>query len=358
MFSKLALKVTPNVTPSELCRRLYHLLSSSPSICSYIRELDVLEGSQLGTQVAPHVVLTGGQPVVSWVSNDRSLPHIFRKLTHLKRLDFGAQSATIQWSKMQSPARSAIRQMLSLSTLTYLRLAFWNFISFRDLSALLSCCKSLQGLTLSNITFGYPADAPGTPPVLSDLQEEEVLASERHQCRLHFLTVEHVSSPEFGNWLLGPESSLDLTSLRELRLTLFNDIDFVKSSPIRPKRELQSSFDKTHSRGPFRRSILGYGIPRKHLIDQFLRKRLSRILHSPQRHDRRLGGTRRLILEGGVSRVEEGGNRPIRTLDKPRVYSGDTVTRRSGFKGRREVLQTWLEESEVEPTAYTADQSL
>ncbi|KAG6902510.1 hypothetical protein C0995_015702 [Termitomyces sp. Mi166 len=231
IFSKLSLKVISTVSPSELCRRLYRLLSSSPSVCSYIRELDVLEGSQLGTQVAPHVVLTGSQSVI-WVTTDRTLPHIFRKLTHLKRLDFGAQSATIQWSKMQPPARSAVRQMLSLSTLTYVRLAFWNFASFWDLSSLISCCKNLQDLALSNITFGqqpgYPVDLPGTPPVLSDLQEEVVLASEPCQCRLYFLTVEHVSSAPFGDWLLGPESSLDLTSLRELRVALFNDIDFVK----------------------------------------------------------------------------------------------------------------------------------
>ncbi|KAH0589701.1 hypothetical protein H2248_005423 [Termitomyces sp. 'cryptogamus'] len=242
IFSKLSLKVTPVISPSELCQRLYRLLSSSPSIRSYIRELDVLEGSQLGTQVAPHVVLAGSQSVI-WVANDRWLPRILRKLTHLKRLDFGAQSATIQWSRMQLPAQSAIRQMLSLSSLTYVRLAFWNFTSFWDLSSLISCCKNLQDLTLSNVTFGqqsgYPVDLPDTPPVLNDLQEEVSLASETRRCRLHFLTVEHVNSAPFGDWLLGPESSLDLTSLRELRVALFNDIDFVKRLVARAGSSLE-----------------------------------------------------------------------------------------------------------------------
>ncbi|KAG6909684.1 hypothetical protein DXG01_016091 [Tephrocybe rancida] len=231
MFSKITLKVTATITPFELCRRLYHVLSSSQSICSYVKELEVLEGSQLGTQVAPHVVLTGSQSMI-WVTNERTLPHIFRKLTQLKRLDFGAQSATIQWSRMQPPTHSAIRQMFSLPSLTFVRLASWNFASFWDLSALLSCCTNLQALTLSSITFGqqpgFPDDLPGTPPVLSDLQEEAVLGSEPRQCRLHSLTVEHLSSLQFGNWLLGPESAVDLSSLRELRVALFNDIDFVK----------------------------------------------------------------------------------------------------------------------------------
>ncbi|KAG6844840.1 hypothetical protein H0H87_003271 [Tephrocybe sp. NHM501043] len=90
----------------------------------------------------------------------------------------------------------------------------------------------LNGLTLSSITFGQqpglPDDLPSTPPALSDLQEEMVLGSEPCQCRLEFLSVEHLTSVQFGNWLLGPDSTIDLSSLRELRVALFNDIDFVK----------------------------------------------------------------------------------------------------------------------------------
>ncbi|KAG6864967.1 hypothetical protein C0991_005916 [Blastosporella zonata] len=133
---------------------------------------------------------------------------------------------------MQPHTHSAIRQMFSLHSLTFVRLAFWNFASFWNLSVLLSCCKNLQGLTLSSITFGQqpglPVDLPGTPPVLSDLQEETVLGSEPCQCRLEFLSVEHLSSVEFGDWLLSSDSAIDLSSLRELRVALFNDIDFVK----------------------------------------------------------------------------------------------------------------------------------
>ncbi|KAG6828892.1 hypothetical protein H0H92_006398 [Tricholoma furcatifolium] len=253
IFSTLALKVTPNVAPSDLCRRLYHLLSSSPSICSYVRELDVLEGSQLGTQVAPHVALAGSQSTI-WVTTDRTLPHIFRKLTHLRRLDFGAQSATIQWSRMPPSAHNAIRQMFSLSSLTNIRLAFWNFTSFWDLSSLLSCSTALRCLTLSNITFGHQpgSDVPGSPLVLSDLQEEVALGSAPRQCRIESLTVEHVHSAEFGDWLLGPESAIDLSSLRELRIALFNDIDFVKRLVARAGGALEHFHFKMGESDPHR----------------------------------------------------------------------------------------------------------
>ncbi|KAG6874863.1 hypothetical protein C0993_011886, partial [Termitomyces sp. T159_Od127] len=242
IFSRLSIKVTPSASPADLCRRLYHLLTSSPAICAYIRELDVLEGSQLGTQVAPHAVLAGSSQSVVWVTTDRTLPHIFRRLTHLRRLDFAAQSATIHWSRMPPSARRAVRHMLALPSLTHLRLAFWHFASPADLAALLAHCTHLHALTLANISFGPVPDRPATPPppVLSDLEEEEHAApGRRPRSRLRFLSVEHVNSTTFGDWLLGPDSALDLSALRELRVALFNDAAFVRRLVARAGPALQ-----------------------------------------------------------------------------------------------------------------------
>ncbi|KAG6890451.1 hypothetical protein C0992_001645 [Termitomyces sp. T32_za158] len=213
LFSTLSLKATPRACPAELCRRLYHLLRSSPTLCLYIREVDILEGSQP----------LAGSPSVIWATTDRTLPHILRRLTHLRRLDFGAQSATIHWSRMSPATRRAVRDILALPSLTHLRLAFWVFQSPADLARLLARPSRLRALTLANISFAQPQ-----PAVLSDLDEEHVPAAPRRPARLSFLAIEHLSSAPFGDWLLGPDSALDLTALRELRVALFNDTAYIQ----------------------------------------------------------------------------------------------------------------------------------
>ncbi|KAG6878883.1 hypothetical protein C0992_006896, partial [Termitomyces sp. T32_za158] len=116
-------------------------------------------------------------------TTDRTLPHILRR-----RLDFGAQSATIHLTRPPA-TRRAVRDILALPLLTHLRLTFWVFPSPADLARLLVCPSRLRALTPANISFAQPQLA-----VLSGLDEEHVFAALRRPARLSLLAIEHLSS--------------------------------------------------------------------------------------------------------------------------------------------------------------------
>ncbi|KAF5386064.1 hypothetical protein D9615_002700 [Tricholomella constricta] len=266
LFSKISLKVTPAVaSPSELCKRLHRLLTTSPSIISCIRELEVLEGSPLGgqghgqaqAQSLPQAALAPGAgaaqgatptptrtppPPTSWVLTSRTLPLLLLTLTHLRRLELGAQSTTLHWALLPPSLQHALHHVFSLRSLTFVRLKSWSFTRFADLAGLLACCRNLQGLALACVcVLGEPGAGPffdpDVPETLAledhddDEEEEGVVvpvADEPRKCRLEFLTIEHVGSGPLGHWLLSPRSTLDLRGLRELRIAHFDDVPAIE----------------------------------------------------------------------------------------------------------------------------------
>lgn len=254
LFSKISLKVTPaagHPTPSELCKRLHCLLTSSPTIICFIRELEVLEGSPLGGQAAPQAAL-GGTRSTSWVTTERTFPHLLRMLTHLKRLEFGAQSTTLHWAMLPPTLQNAIHHVFTLRSLTFVRLKSWSFTHFDDLAGLLACSPNLQGLALASVCVSGEPGAPGAPadthhqdatfneesPVMRP--EHGAIASE--SCRLEFLTIEYVDA---GHWLLSPRSTLDFRDLRELRVAHIDDLPAVEKLLARTGGSLEHFHFKT-----------------------------------------------------------------------------------------------------------------
>ncbi|KAG5640545.1 hypothetical protein DXG03_008125, partial [Asterophora parasitica] len=229
LFSKISLKVTPAVAPSELCRRLLRLLTTSPSIKSCIRELEVVEGSPLGGEAVPQAVL-GGTRSSTWVTTERTFPLLLLELTHLRRLEFAAQS-TLHWAMLPPSLQQAIRHVFSLHSLTFVRLRSWSFSHFRDLAGLLAYCRNLQGIALTCVCISGELGMPGvvldTPEALGALDEVTPFVEESvplRQYRLEFLAIEHVGSGPLGSWLLSPRSTVDLLGIRELRIAHFDDI--------------------------------------------------------------------------------------------------------------------------------------
>jgi len=237
LFAKVSLTVSPANTlpPTELCRRLHLLLSTSPSLIPNIRELDICEGSPGQPQTGPH----GAIRSTTWVTTERTFPQLLKLLTHLQRVEFSAQS-TLHWATLPPSLQGALRHVFGLPFLTYIRLKAWSFTSFADLADLLACCHSLRGLALSATRVGTDSgevyigpivgpDSPSTEGNDSDGELETEVADEApRRCGLEFLTLDYVDFGYLGHWLLSKQSTVDLKCLRELRVAHFHDVTAIE----------------------------------------------------------------------------------------------------------------------------------
>lgn len=222
IFSKIVFKASPLYTapPNELCKRLYHLLTSTPDIISNIRELEICEGSPTGGAASPGCSTT-------WVATERTLPPLLKMLTNLQRLEFGSRT-TLHWGILPLPLQSAIFYVFGLPSLRYVRLKSWSFPNFSDLTELLAFCQNLKGLALSDtrvcgdgeVDHGKELDIAGA----DRLPESD----DTHRCRLDFLTIDHVDFGYLGYWLLSQRSTVEIKSLRELRVAHFYDVTAVE----------------------------------------------------------------------------------------------------------------------------------
>lgn len=218
-FAKITLKaMAPNVPtscPQERCKRLYWLLIRSPKIIPNVRELEVYEGSPYHS---PHPDTRS----TTWVTTERTLPPLLKLLTHLERLDFSA-TTTFYWKTLPPTFQHAIHAVLSLPSLTYVRFHSWSFSNFASLASLLSHCHTLKGLALSSTTV-----SDDTTVDQEDRLIEEDESAESQTPRLEVLTLDYVSMGYLGHWLLGQSSLMDLSSLRELRVSHFPDASVIK----------------------------------------------------------------------------------------------------------------------------------
>ncbi|KAF9000414.1 hypothetical protein BDQ17DRAFT_1359569 [Cyathus striatus] len=216
LFSKISLKAAaphaPSIyPPQDRCRRLYRMLLRSPEIIPCIRELEICEGS--GS--SPH---HPDARSTTWVTTERSLTHLLQILTHLRRLDFSSQTV-IYWTTLPRGFQEALCKILSLPSLTYVRLHSWSFPLASSLSTALSRCRNLNALALSSTTVSEEHDPDFEE---QDNEQSEVPLSLTHNTRLEVLTLDHVHCGYLEYWLLSPRSVLNVTRLRELRVAHFH----------------------------------------------------------------------------------------------------------------------------------------
>jgi hypothetical protein len=224
-FSKISLKATSAhngpAVPQERCKKLYAVLTQSPEIIYNIRELEICEGS-------PHHHHDHHPELSSttWITTERTLTALFKLLTHLQRLDFSATS-TLYWKLLPPTFQSALWTLLSLPTITYIRLHSWVFPDLSSLASILACCNNLNAFALSSTTiFNEGSPHLHQSSLLAAGEdcggvEEEVVRPPR--TRLEVLTLDYVIFGYLDNWLLSPHSLIDITSLRELRVSHFQD---------------------------------------------------------------------------------------------------------------------------------------
>ncbi|KAF8802719.1 hypothetical protein BYT27DRAFT_7111750 [Phlegmacium glaucopus] len=220
-FSKISLKATsPHngpAVPQEQCKRLYAVLIRSPEIIYNIRELEICEGS-------PHHHHDHYPELSSttWITTERTLTALFKMLTHLQRLDFSATS-TLYWKLLPPTFQSALWTLLSLPTLTYIRLHSWVFSDLSSFASILARCHNLNAFALSSTTILNEGSSPQLDQQPS-LQEEDDVVEEVHPTiRLEVLTLDYATFGYLEYWFLGPHSLVDITSLRELRVAHFQN---------------------------------------------------------------------------------------------------------------------------------------
>ena len=222
-FAKISLKAASAhngpAVPQERCKQLHAVLLQSPDIIYNIRELEICEGS-------PHHHHDHHPELSSttWITTERTLTALFKMLTHLQRLDFSATSA-LYWKLLPPTFQSALWTLLSLPTLTYIRLHSWVFPDLSSLASILARCHNLSAFALSSTTI-YNEGSPQldqTPLSAIEDSDEGVEEVVRPSTRLEVLTLDYVTFGYLDYWLLGPHSLLDITSLRELRVSHFQD---------------------------------------------------------------------------------------------------------------------------------------
>ena len=221
-FAKISLKATSAhngpAVPQKRCKQLYAVLIQSPEIIYNIRELEICEGSPLHHH-DHHPELSS----TTWITTERTLTALFKMLTHLQRLDFSATS-TLYWKLLPPTFQTALWTLLSLPTLTYIRLHSWVFPDLFSLASILARCHNLNAFALSSTTIFNE----GSPHTSSLAIEDgpggvgEVEASPP-RTRLEVLTLDYVTFGYLDYWLLSPHSLIDITSLRELRVSHFID---------------------------------------------------------------------------------------------------------------------------------------
>jgi hypothetical protein len=220
-FAKISLKATSAhngpAVPQERCKKLYAVLTQSPVIIYNIRELEICEGSPLHHH-DHHPELSS----TTWITTERTLTALFKMLTHLQRLDFSATSI-LYWKLLPPTFQSALWILLSLPTLTYIRLHSWAFPDLSSLASILARCNNLNAFALSSTSIYNEGTSPQLDQSITLPIEEEVIRHHHPRIRLEVLTLDYVNFGYLDYWLLSPHSLIDITSLRELRVSHFQD---------------------------------------------------------------------------------------------------------------------------------------
>jgi hypothetical protein len=221
-FAKISLKATSAhngpAVPQERCKQLYAVLTQSPEITYNIRELEICEGS-------PHHHHDHHPELSSttWITTERTLTALFKMLTHLQRLDFSATSI-LYWKLLPPTFQSALWTLLSLPTLTYIRLHSWVFPDLSSLASILARCHNLNAFALSSTNILNEGSNNSPQLRQTSLAIEEGVEEVRPpRTRLEVLTLDYVTFGYLDYWLLSPHSLIDITSLRELRVSHFQD---------------------------------------------------------------------------------------------------------------------------------------
>lgn len=199
IFRRIVLYPQPGHYYTSHCQRFHNLLLKSPHIATFIQELKLYEGQS-----------DKGQ---DWMGSDPSLPLVLGMLKDLGRLEL----RRLEWGELPLAVRQSIQNVLELPSLHFVQMERSFFASMDDFSSLLSHAKGLTGLSLAEIytSWGEPISPEGSSRGRGTKEQGVYSDRRRHLLDLR-LQVNNYS--EFGNWILGPHSLLDVSHVQTLHI--------------------------------------------------------------------------------------------------------------------------------------------
>jgi hypothetical protein len=187
------------------CWRLHRLLLRSPHIATYIQELKVYEGQEEKRE--------------AWIGSDQTLPLVMGLLRDLTKIEF----RRLEWSILPQDLRQSICRVLELPSMTSLEIERSDFASMSDFASLLSHAEGLTSLSLIGVStnrfleHGAVGEGQG---VRSNHRRRHLL-----DLRLHLMGYSGTGFSVFVDWLLGPQSSLEVSHIRTLHIPQYGQSD-------------------------------------------------------------------------------------------------------------------------------------
>jgi hypothetical protein len=173
------------------CRKLYDLVQRSPHIAFYVREL----------------IISGEHNAI--LNLERVLIPLLQRFTELRMLKLDG----VNWKRLMPDMRKSFADVLALPSLVHFEMTRSTFPDLEHLIALLH--PHLKRLAIGNYcskdrttSVGLAIDGDGLDAV-----------SKQRPCRLDYLDLSVKSTNlSFTEWLLGPQSIIDISTLRTLHV--------------------------------------------------------------------------------------------------------------------------------------------
>lgn len=188
------------------CQRLFERIEASKrgrlgSIATYVQELHLCEG-MLARE---------------WLAREPMLPLLLRALSNLRRFEIRrSASVSMAWNLLPSPLTRAVDHVFSQPSLTALRLSSLKFENIGELKHMMSGCTNLRILEVDHLVV-----------VDSGLQYLDEGDERRQVAPLDTLTMGPRTSTVFIAYLLHPQSTVSVSTVRKLSVSLSGDfVDF------------------------------------------------------------------------------------------------------------------------------------
>ncbi|KAG6840376.1 hypothetical protein C0991_007113 [Blastosporella zonata] len=176
-------------------RSLLLAIQTAPEIASYIQDVEVVNGE--------------------WNTNENTLVQLLFSMTNVRRLEFRRSTATrMAWRDLSSDLKSSILHILASPSLYELDMGMMSFDSTGELRQILGGSRNLRVLSLDHLHIGCSSD--------HQLDAEVDLQHTSH-APLDTLVLGTRISPLVAASLLDPHSILDITSLRNLSMSISDD---------------------------------------------------------------------------------------------------------------------------------------
>jgi hypothetical protein len=197
------------------CRKLYDLVQRSSHIAFYIRELIIYGENN------------------SILNLERVLIPLLRCLTELRTLGLDG----VDWKQLTPDMRKSFAEVLARPSLIHFETIRSNFPDLEHFIALLHP-------HLKRLAIGNDWDNDRTTSVGSAIGNGLDAMSKQRPCRLDHLDLSVAfRNHSFAEWLLGPQSIIDLSSLRTLHVSFDSRSQRSTMAQMKLMRSLRSSLE-------------------------------------------------------------------------------------------------------------------